>query len=136
MYKKQFAVILFFWILAIAVFHNIATTHYIYWRYLWTDLVVHFMSGLWIALVGFWLCRFRREDLYVFSMKKTFLVTIVFAVLVGVFWEVFEYAIGIVEYSSKYTNDTILDILMDILGGATGFAVAMWYAKKLDISAD
>jgi membrane associated rhomboid family serine protease len=136
MHKKPFAIILFLWILLIAVFHNIATAYYIYWSYEWSDLVVHFLSGLWIALVGFWLFRFWKEETFKFSVKKILLVTLVFAALVGVFWEIFEYAIGIVEYSSKYTTDTILDILMDILGGATGFAMALWYEKKLDISAD
>ena len=131
MYKKPFAIILFVWILLIAIFHNIAMAYYIYWRFLWTDLVVHFLSGFWVALVGFWVFRFwiKKTDI---KPRTVLLVTLGFALLVGGLWEVFEYGVGIVEYSSRYTTDTILDIVMDVFGGAAGFAVALWYEKKLD----
>ena len=131
MYKKSFGAFLFVLILLIGVFHNIATAYYIYWRFLWTDLVVHFLSGFWIALVGFWIFRFWLQEKEI-TTKKVFLATLVFAVLVGICWEVFEYMVGIVGYSSKYTVDTILDICMDLLGGAAGFIVALMYEKYLD----
>lgn len=131
MHKRTFGIFLFLLILVIGIFHNIAIAYYVYWRFLWTDLVVHFLAGLWIALVGFWIFRFWTKE-PVLSQRNILIVTLIFAVFVGVFWEIFEYAIGIVEYSSRYTEDTILDILMDVLGGAAGFALVLFYEKNLD----
>ena len=131
MYKKTYATILILLILAISVFHNYATIHFIYWQYLWTDLVVHYFSGLWVALAGFfavhyWLHKGSKTNIFLI-----FFSTIICAVLVGVFWEIFEFGMGIVLYSSQYVTDTLSDILMDFIGGASGFLIIMLLRKKL-----
>ena len=132
MYKKSYVVVLLFTILAIAIFHNLATTHFIYWRYLWSDLIIHFIAGLWIAMVGFWVFRFwmaRSSDYTVYHILTA---TLVLSFAVGIFWEGFEYAFGLVIYSSKYLPDTFSDILMDISGGAVGFFCALAYKRLID----
>ena len=117
---------LFLLILGIAIFHNVATAHYIYWNFRWSDMVVHFFGGLWIALTSFWVCRFwiqggNRE----YTLMEIVFVTVGVAFLVGVLWEVFEFSMDIVSYSSLYVADTISDILMDVLGSIFALYVVL-----------
>ncbi len=124
-YKKTFGIITILLVSGIALFHNIATQYFWYWLYPWSDLVIHFFAGLWVALTSYWVIRFWRKGQYVQDGARALAVTIGAALVVGILWEVFEYQIGLIAYSPWYVNDTLADIFMDILGGGAGFAMVL-----------
>jgi len=108
-------------IVAIAIFHYVATIYHIYWIFVWTDVFVHFAGGLWIALASYWIFRFWRVHTGELSRTYLWLIMVGSAFLVGVLWELFEYHFGIIQYSASYPLDTFLDITMDVLGAGVGF---------------
>ncbi len=127
MTRGKYIVGLFFLIALIAILHNISLTYFLYWRFLWTDIVMHFLGGLFIALGGY-LFLFDKTK---FSIKEILFYTIGASLLVGLGWEVFEYVFDIVPYTKWYVPDTVSDILMDIVGGIVGFfAVFLISIKK------
>lgn len=90
----------------------IAMSTYLYWRYVWFDVPMHFLGGVTIAvfLIGF-LFRFRPR-----------LFVVLFA-LIAVGWEVFEYCFGIPR-EANYVFDTAVDLLMDTLGAVLVYGIA------------
>lgn len=97
---------------ALAALNLYGLHHYLYWRYEWFDVFMHFLGGLAIGafLVGF-LVR-CRPLLYL---------VLFYALVVG--WEVFEYLFGIPR-ASNYAFDTALDLLMDTFGAAVAYGAA------------
>ncbi len=125
-----------FIILAILiVVHLFASYYSLYWRWPYFDILVHLISGLWIALVFLWLASVFEQ---VNSLKeykiKTFLIAFVSAVLFGVIWELLEnfYQITYTNMSS-YGLDTALDILGDALGGILAF---LYFVKRKRCTGD
>lgn len=101
---------------ALLSFHLFAFQHDLYWHYVWLDIPMHFLGGVWAALVSTWLLRFAY-----LSTPVAGVVLGVIAIAIG--WEVMEYAIGF-QRESNYAFDTALDLVMDALGGACGFLIA------------
>jgi len=128
MNRKVYFGILLLLILLIAITHNIATEHYLYWKYLWSDLVVHLFSGLWVALVGLGIFVFSRKDKS--GIMRILFSTIILSLSIGILWEVFEYSVGIISFSKWYVPDTISDIIMDMIGGIAGFFIALGLRKE------
>ena len=95
-----------------AAFHLWGLKDFLYWRYYWFDIFMHFLGGLAVgtALVGF-LIRHR---------PWLFLVLFV-AGMVG--WEMFEFFAGLTK-QTDYVSDTALDLLMDVLGVGLVYIVA------------
>lgn len=104
----------------IAVVHILAIQNDWYWYYVWLDVPVHFLAGIWVALSVLWLC-------FVFN-KRTIRSLSIFLIvlLVGVAWEIFEVLGGISTGQPNYMFDTSLDVLMDMTGGLCGLAIARW----------
>ena len=133
MYKRTFGIGIFLLILGIAIFHNVAMARYLYWRYSWSDSVVHFFAGIWVALSFYWFYRFWFQTKKIkFSLKEILFMTLGSALTVGALWEIFEYMTGIVVYSSKYIPDTISDLCMDIVGGIIGYFIVVGYQTYID----
>lgn len=104
-----------FLILLIGAVHIAALKLYLYWLFPWLDVFVHFGGALWVALAAMWLLSSVHQRL---SFAKVFF--IICAVSVG--WELFELWGGIPR-EANFAFDTSLDLLMDVLGGITGYAV-------------
>lgn len=107
---------------ALALLHSYALDEFLYWRYPWFDVPMHFLGGLAVGtvLVGF-LFRFRP-----------WLYLVLFAGGM-VAWEVFEYLFGIPR-ETNYVFDTALDFLMDTLGGLVAYGLAratLWKGKRI-----
>lgn len=98
--------------LAIAVLHNWAIANYVYWRYVWFDVPVHYLGGLTIGVFTVTLLRERRVAWFV---------AMVAAVIIG--WEVFEYFFGIPR-QSNYWFDTSLDVLLGACGAILAYITA------------
>ncbi len=100
----------------IGVIHLAALRHSLYWHYVWLDLPVHFLGGVWLALAGTWLLLrsgMRAEVPIIFSI-----------VIIGsIAWEIFELAAG-VPIERNFALDTVIDLTMDVAGGILGFILA------------
>lgn len=91
-------------------------------------MILHFAGGFWVFVIARHVAEHYGNK--VTGEHKniiTFLVFISFVVLVGVLWEFFEFILDryIVESGFTYLKgvfeDTLLDLLMDILGGMAAF---------------
>ena len=80
----------------------------------WWDILLHFLGGLWFALLGaFLLSRI--------GVRVRLLHCLGLALAIGLAWEVFEYIFDLGgSVFMSYRLDTIKDIVDDVLGG--GFA--------------
>ncbi|OGG73140.1 hypothetical protein A3A38_03365 [Candidatus Kaiserbacteria bacterium RIFCSPLOWO2_01_FULL_53_17] len=96
--------------------HIIALDQYLYWRFPWLDLFVHFFAALWIALFAVWFC-------VVTTRGRAFGKILAVVILAGIGWELFEIWGGIPR-EANFAFDTALDLTMDTLGGISGFFLA------------
>ena len=71
---------------------------------------MHFFGGMWAGIFGMWLMARRGSSL-------SLLQCLMFALFVGVAWEIFEYSEGIADsFHFDYPFDTAKDLVMDLLG--------------------
>ena len=126
--KKNIFALIFFLILLIAVLNGIGNKFFLYWKFWWFDIVVHFLGGLWVGLSVLWFCYFSG---YLKNLRKdapfVILLSFLSVLAVGLGWEIFEFVIE-VDFSDKYISDTSLDLIMDILGSliaSAGFLRAL-----------
>ncbi len=106
----------------LAAFHLTATALYLYWSYLWLDLVAHFLGGFFLTLVGAaLLMRFVSTTI---PRIRFFITLILFVSTASVLWEVFEHLAG-VPVEANFLLDTALDLLLDFLGAMSAYAYAV-----------
>ncbi len=112
----------------LAVSHYFSIEFYLYWRYLWLDIPMHFLGGVAAGLGLFVLRDLRLVGTKGFLSDRWLKLDAVFLYLlsVTVIWEVFEILAGTPK-SSNYALDTVLDIAM----GLTGGLFAYWLAKNV-----
>lgn len=112
----------------LAFTHTLATSFFLYWKYLWLDIPMHFLGGLVCAL-GIAILPFFRLQ---YIEKRSSLSLYMFLVLgMGICWELFEYSTGMYQFETNIIPDTILDMCMDLFGGAIGYGVVK-SIKQLD----
>ena len=88
----------------------------------WYDIMLHFLGGLWVALMFQWLAARQKATVLIIP-------TLLAVCLVGVAWEIFEILIGSPR-EANFAFDTSLDILMDVIGGILGYASAAYILAK------
>ena len=112
-------------LLALGFLYKIAAA---FWNVRWFDSLMHFLGGLSIGLISLWVWfvsgLFGRE---VPSRKQVFVAALVFAMLAGVWWEVFEFVNGIAHPIGNYPLDTFNDVLADFVGGVVA---GLWGARR------
>lgn len=106
--------------LTLAVSHFFFLEFYLYWRYEWIDMPMHFLGGV-VAGLGFlalpdFFPKLNSRWLSVWS-------TLSFVILVAIGWEIFEVAIGVIFDEGQYILDTSLDLLFGTLGGLVAYVV-------------
>ncbi len=103
----------------LAVIHIIALQLFLYWKFQWFDIPMHFLGGIVVALGLFTLhdlkLVIKKRHLQIFPI-----VLLVFAV--AMLWEVYELLIGI-PIESNYVVDTLTDLSMGLLGGLVGYGI-------------
>ncbi|MCD5382426.1 MAG: hypothetical protein LR017_03925 [Candidatus Pacebacteria bacterium] len=111
---------LFTTVLVMGVVHIVSLELYLYWRFPWLDIPMHLLGGVAVALALLlllqWIPRMPRRYLALFPIVMGVLV-------VGLVWEVFEIWAGIPLIEPGFERDMLLDICMDIVGGAVGYVV-------------
>ncbi len=107
---------IFILIVIIAFLNYIALENFLYWRFWWFDILMHFLGGFWVSLTALWLFYFSS---FVKNYRKNlidiFIISLTSVLVVGIGWEVFEFVIE-TSFSNNYVADTILDLIMDVVG--------------------
>lgn len=115
LFKKSFVLLL-----VIGILDYFANTFYLYWTVWWFDNLMHFISGICIAMftIVIWQ-NFLDKSL---SYKKAVGLSLFLALIIGIIWEDFELFFGIHKASDGkiYFLDTFSDIIMDLSGAIVG----------------
>lgn len=104
----------------IAVSHILALQFFLYWKYAWFDIPMHFFGGVSIAL-GYGILPFLRIGLKL--TYRTYISYLAVVLVVGLGWEVFEIVGGINVIDEYFVSDTLIDLVVDLLGGTVGYAL-------------
>lgn len=96
----------------LAYANYIAIAEYLYWKYVWFDVPMHFLGGMALGAFGVGLLNLYRPFLFIAFVLSLFIA-----------WELFEYFFGIPR-DANYAFDTALDFLMDALGALVIYAIA------------
>ena len=113
-----------------------------YERFWWWDIALHASSGLLLGILGFLLVYVMNESKRIhLQMRAGFvaLFAFVFAVAVGTFWEIFEFAIDQVFGTTMQKpmrgdpsglTDTMWDLIVDALGALVISTFGWWHMKR------
>jgi hypothetical protein len=108
--------------LQIAVLHGLSLYFYLYWRYLWMDMIMHVLGGCFLVFVLAVAQRFRILPQFVLTPPALIIIT----ALVFLVWELFGiYLTGGIK--ANFIIDTVSDTLFGILGVVIGY----WLLKYL-----
>lgn len=118
-------------LVAIAILHGLAEHYSIYWTHKWTDIPMHFLGGVWVALAATWAYHFLKERYNFAPISSHILFVALTVLIVALGWELLEvfiwnYAGTEIYLAHNYIPDTILDLTMDALG-----AIAVLYTARI-----
>jgi hypothetical protein len=111
----------------------------LYERFWWWDVFLHTSSGFLLGIVGFVaLFLLNRTDRIPQGMRPGFLCffAVIFAMALGVVWEVFEFAVDTVRPAANMQRretgvvDTMQDLMVDTLGAAVVAMMGLAYLTK------
>jgi hypothetical protein len=115
-------------LLIIVILHGAAVMYYFYYLYWWYDIVMHFLGGLWVSISTLWFflvseyaVNFKSVQRFFSTYPRAFIFSLCAVLTVGIAWELFELVFGISFTLENYVIDTILDLVMDGIGGIVGF---------------
>jgi hypothetical protein len=91
---------------------------FLFWYHPWFDVPVHLAGGL---TIGLWAVTLAWPRGY--SRYQTFFLVILFALTVGLVWEIFEYVNGITAGEAGYWLDTFKDLGDDVGGALVGWVI-------------
>lgn len=89
----------------------------VYWVLPWTDLPMHFVGGLLVALIPL---SFKYSKTKEYT-KRAFVVLSVLAV--SVIWEWYEIILGFSEPLPMSLYDTVIDLCAALLGGVSAYLI-------------
>lgn len=105
-----------------AVVHVLATQYYLYWYFLWFDLVMHVWGGVLLILaLGTYAEALPSQIRSVWRAK----VIIAYVLTVILLWEFFGVLLN-QGFKSDWVSDTIGDVVFGILGALIGY----WWSKR------
>jgi len=112
-----------------------------YDRFWWWDIALHTTSGFLLGILGFLLVYVLNEDSRInLKMQPRFvaLFAFIFAVAIGVFWEIFEFIADRLAGTTMQKpmlgdpsglTDTMWDLIVDVLGAATISVTGWWHME-------
>jgi len=110
-----------------------------YTYFWWWDIFLHTFSGVLLGLVGFILVFiFNSEERIRLHLSPFFvgMFTFVFAVSIGVFWEIFEFALDkVFGFDTQHgsLDDTMTDLIVDTIGAFVIGIIGYFYVKKIRV---
>ena len=106
-------------VFAVFFLHLIASDLYWYYSIWWFDMPMHFLGGMFIGMMALWLFCMPNsiKSGSPQTVFKVFLVTLTLGLVVGFFWEFFEYGVGhLFSVDLGNTLDSTSDLFFDIAG--------------------
>jgi len=134
--RKILLFLILFLAIAIAFLNQIAFEKFLYWRFWWFDIMMHFLGGLCISLAVLWFyfySGFFKSEFFDKKNKTNILfISVEVVLIIGCGWEIFEFFVG----SIGDLPDTIKDLIMDSVGAilAAEFFLFNFYKKSDRIS--
>jgi len=123
--RKKLLKRLIYLILFIFLANFLADKFYWYYTIWYFDMLMHFLGGFWLGLVFFYLFPPKESFLNYSAILKILL----FVLLIGVGWEVFEIIFNnMLAHMSFNTLDTFSDVFFDLSGG--GLAI-LYFLKRI-----
>ncbi len=103
--------VLFIWLV-----NTSASYFYWYSAMWWFDIPMHIMGGMFLGLLAGALFFKKIRTL---SNKEALVVILLFVLIVGLGWEVFEYVVQTIIKGQQLASipDSVKDMVMDLLGG-------------------
>lgn len=98
---------------AVFILNKLAITHFLYWRFWWYDIMMHFLGGTLIGGLSVWGASYFRPSL---SRRQLLYVGLIGIAAVGIGWEFFEFFTGQYVGQANIAMDTMQDLIMDTLG--------------------
>ncbi len=128
MNRFAFLFLIFLTTIVVGALHFTALKFFLYWVLPWFDLLVHFIAGFLVALMGVWFFIYiARMHAWVCFSSKNILHTVLFSVfIIGVGWEVFEFLEGL-RVAQNYAVDTATDLIMDFFGALLAYRVIIFF---------
>lgn len=119
MQNRSLATLIAWLAVLLALLHLAAIRFNLYYSIIWFDVVVHFVGGVFAGLWALQIFLYRNiGDTMAPSRTKIFLTAILGSLLLGLFWEIFEWSTGLIfTAKSTYAFDTVLDFVADVAGG-------------------
>lgn len=114
-----------------------------YFKFWWWDLMLHGLSAMILAIMGFLLVDFLNKDKKANIHLSPLFVAIFsfcFAFSIGTLWEIFEYTMDMVfntdmlKIQSRGIHDTFKDLIVDATGALVVSVGGYFYAKKNRVS--
>lgn len=111
-----------------------------YTEFWWFDITLHPLGGFFMAML---MAKYLGDHLLPARKLHNTLIIVGATIFIGVIWEFAEYLgnqtlieptykyLGIRAYFMGDLNDTIIDLLMDILGALTFSAIYLLNVKKI-----
>lgn len=118
--------------IVVALMHYAALELYLYWTTSWFDVVMHFLGGLLIGLLAVFF--FYTSGYVTFPREHrgaAFAIVIASVLVVGLGWELWELFLGWTDVLAD-RGDTILDIIMDTLGGCVACMYGLRHIVWID----
>lgn len=109
----------------LAVIHTVALNLFLYWRFSWFDIPMHFFGGAIVALGIFTL---KDLGIYITDRHIRLVQVLVLVFMVALSWEAYELFIG-VPVEDNYAIDTITDLCLGVVGGLVGYSVGTSISK-------
>lgn len=107
--------VIFIWLI-----NTLANKFYWYSAMIWFDIPMHILGGIFLSLIS---GAIFFKKLKSFSTKEKMVFILLFVLMVGIGWEIFEYVTQAIIKGVQLANfpDSIKDLLMDVVGGVIGF---------------
>lgn len=125
--QKTFLTELVLIAIVVAVLHQMALSFSLYWTLDWYDIMMHFLGGVWVGfgtLFIFFTSGLVKITQRIKEPLLILLILILAVLVVGLTWELWELFTGLSNIIEDL-GDTILDLIMDVIGGVAAF----YYAK-------
>lgn len=122
MNKQWFPKILLFFIIMIGVVNAVAEHSFLYWRWSWLDMLMHFLGGVWVGLAILWIYYLSGKFKNIPENRKcisyVYILAGTVALVIGVFWEIFEFSLDLFVTFNEFNGfyDTASDILFALIG--------------------
>lgn len=129
-------------LIAFSVFlHVMGYSQYLYvLLYPYYDKFAHFISSITVAVLAFVsILLINRFSCTKLERWQIFFYIVIFTMAIGAFWEIYEYLMDTFfgPYLTKPLqhglDDTMIDLIIDLVGGIVVAAFGTWYIQKKTI---